>query len=247
MNRRNFVAGTTVALAAGAAQSQASKPAGSSLPKIPRPVLPYSKDALSPVISEKQLQAHHGLHHVGYYDRLVSLLPQFELSDLTLEQAIRAAKGEQEMTAVYNSAGQLYAHNLYFASLAPAARPAAEAASVMQRQQRIDENLSDALRSRIARDFGSPAGAIKVMADTASKHFSNGWLWLSRRTGGELAIYTTPNAVTPLDQGETPLLAIDLWEHAYYLDHLAARAAHVQAVLNQILNWRTASQRYDRT
>ena len=179
MNRRNFVAGTTVALAAGAAQSQASKPAGASLPKIQRPVLPYSKDALSPVISEKQLQAHHGLHHVGYYDRLVTLLPQFELADLTLEQTIRAAKGEQEMTAVYNSAGQLYAHNLYFASLAPAARPVAEAASAMQRQQRIEENLSDALRSRIARDFGSPAGAIKVMADTASKHLSNGWLWLS--------------------------------------------------------------------
>ena len=245
MDRRTFiaVAGATTAGAALAQQAEA-KPS-SPLAKIRRPTLPFDSAALSPVISERQLSVHFNSHHVGYFDRLVTALPSAGMTDLSVEEVIAQTRGKSEHAGIYNSAGQLYAHNLYWASLAPALPPTEERTAIQLQAARTDESLSPVLRRRVARDFGSVSGLTKAMAEAAGRHFSNGWVWLARRSGGELVVYSTPNAQTPLDQNERPLLTIDLWEHAYYLDYMSKRGEHVGLVLGSILNWRTASANYE--
>lgn len=246
MDRRNFIsaaAGAAVGFI-GLAEADAAAAQGP-LIKIPRPSLPFSKDALAPVISEKQLALHFNAHHMGYFDRLLTLLPAAGMSELTVEEVIAQTRGKADQASIYNAAGQLFAHNLYWSSLAPALAATEDRSPAQLQSARAEEVMSAALRRRVARDFGSLNGLTKAMADAAGRHFSNGWVWLVRRAGGELAVYSTPNAQTPLDQGDKPLLAIDIWEHAYYLDYMAKKGDHVSAVLSNILNWRTATAGYE--
>ena len=187
--------------------------------------LPYAPDALDPVISAQTLSFHHGKHLQTYVDNLNKLLPGSGLEDLPLEEIVRRAPA----SALFNNAGQVLNHNMYFTQFAPADMAAHEP--------------SGALSAQIVKQWGS-LDAFK--ADFESKGvtlFGSGWVWLSAQPDGTLVITQEPNAANPLTRGLRPLLTFDVWEHAYYLDYQNRRAAQLNA-LWQIVDWNVIIQLY---
>jgi len=178
------------------------------------PPLPYPEDALAPVISAETLALHHGKHHRKYVDTMNQLLQKEPVRGKTLEDVVRASKGK-----LFNNAAQAWNHAFYWSSLSPKKlRPSA------------------ALARRIDSDLGSYERFTDQFAQAAADQFGSGWAWLVE-DGGKLAILTTSNADTPMAHGKRCLLAIDVWEHAYYLDHQERRAEHVNALVDHLLNW----------
>ncbi len=192
------------------------------------PPLPYAESALAPVISARTVGLHYGKHHKGYADTVNKALagPARDLAGLPLEEIVTATRGKPERTALFNAAAQVWNHDFYWRSLAPRGQPPA-----------------GRLRDEIAKAFGDVAGCKKALAEKAVTQFGSGWAWLSwdpaRKT---LLVEQTANAETPLGQGRTPLLTVDVWEHAYYLDYENRRAQHVEAVLDKLLNWEFAAR-----
>lgn len=183
--------------------------------------LPYAQDALEPVISAQTLEFHHSKHLQAYVDNLNKLLPGRGLEDLPLEEIVAKASG-----ALFNNAGQVLNHNLYFTQFAP--NPADPAGKVVD---------------QIVKQWGT-LNAFK--ADFEAKGvglFGSGWVWLQANAEGELSISQYANADNPVAHSFKPLLTFDVWEHAYYLDYQNRRAAHLSA-LWQIVNWAEIEKRY---
>ncbi|HPC18375.1 MAG TPA: superoxide dismutase [Candidatus Hydrogenedentes bacterium] len=195
------------------------------------PPLPYPDDALEPVISAQTLAFHYGKHHKGYLDNLNKLIAGTPRADLSLEQIIAETAGKPDETSIFNNAAQIWNHTLFWKSLSP--KGGGEPPS--------------ALKQRIDASFGSVDACKKAWAEAAMTQFGSGWAWLVRQQDGRMAVMKTSNADTPLTQGVKPLLVIDVWEHAYYLDYQNRRADFVAAVLDKLINWEFAAAQIETT
>ena len=184
--------------------------------------LPYAYDALAPQLSEETLRYHHDKHYAGYVAKLNELILDTPYEGQPLEDIILAADG-----AVYNNAAQAWNHAFYFEQLSPD-------------PQRMP---TGALADAVVRTFGSVDALRERMNREAVGLFGSGWVWLAVDRQGGLVIVSGPNAGNPLRQGLVPLLCIDVWEHAYYIDYRNRRADAVAALWDRI-DWKTVGERY---
>ena len=198
----------------------ASAPAG----PFTLPALPYADHALDPVISANTLGFHHGKHHRAYVDNLNKAIAGTPYADMKLEQIIAATYGVADKSAVYNNAAQHWNHSFYWRSLRPQGGGEPPAA----------------LRLKLESSFGSVDACRKELQAAATTQVGSGWAWLVQ-DGGRLAVVKTGNADSPLSKGQRPLLTIDVWEHAYYLDYQNKRADYVSAVIGKALDWQFAA------
>ena len=189
------------------------------------PPLPYAENALEPVISAKTLSFHYGKHHKAYVDNLNKLITGTDYSDLSLEEIIKGTAGRTERAAIFNNAAQIWNHTFYWNSLSPKGGGEPPAA----------------LKQKIEASFGSVDAFKKEFAAAAVSQFGSGWAWLVLEDG-KLKVVKTANAEDPLTTGKKPLLTIDVWEHAYYLDYQNRRPDYVNAVLDKLINWEFALQ-----
>jgi Fe-Mn family superoxide dismutase len=189
------------------------------------PALPYAQNALDPVISAHTLSFHYGKHHKTYVDTLNKLIVGTEFADMPLEKIVTATSGQFEQVAIFNNAAQAWNHNFYWQSLKPdgGGQPPAD------------------LKQLIDASFGSVDKCKKDLSAAAVGQFGSGWAWLVK-DGDKLKITKTGNAANPLGSAQIPLLTIDVWEHAYYLDFQNRRADHVNAVLDKLINWEFAAK-----
>ena len=189
------------------------------------PPLPYADTALEPLISANTLSYHYAKHHKTYVDNLNKLVEGKDLASMSLEEIIMASSGKADMAGVFNNAAQVWNHTFYWNSLKPngGGKP------------------TGAIAAAIDKDLG---GYDKFKADlsaAAVTQFGSGWAWLVS-DAGTLKIVKTGNAEVPLTKGQKPLLTIDVWEHAYYLDYQNLRAKYVETLIDKLLNWDFANQ-----
>ena len=189
------------------------------------PSLPYAVDALEPHISRKTLEIHHGRHHRAYVEKTQSLVAGTPLAAASLEEIIAKTAGKKAKAALFNTAAQAWNHAFYWNSLSPRGGGAP----------------GGALADLIDRDFASHAAFADAFKAAAVGQFGSGWAWLVL-DGGRLAIAATSNADTPLARDQVPLLTVDVWEHAYYLDYQNRRADYVATFLDKLANWEFASR-----
>ena len=188
--------------------------------------LPYTIEALEPVISAQTLSFHHGKHLQAYVDNLNKLLPGSEFEGMALEEIVRKAPAGP----VFNNAGQILNHELYFTQF----RPVGEAS----------QGPDGALAAQIEKQWGSVDAFMAEFEAKGAGLFGSGWVWLSADGDGSLVITQEQGASNPVVKGLKPLLTFDVWEHAYYLDYQNRRAAHLSA-LWQIVDWSVIAARYD--
>jgi Fe-Mn family superoxide dismutase len=191
------------------------------------PDLPYAADALEPHISRRTLEFHHGKHHKAYIDKLNAAIAGTEYEGRSLE-AIIDASHKAANPGVFNNAAQAWNHTFLWNSMSPTGGGEPNGA------------LAEAINAR----FGNLAGFREKFKAAALGQFGSGWTWLVRR-GGTLEIVSTGNAETPLTDGSTPLLTLDVWEHAYYLDYQNKRDAYTDAYLDRLINWAFAEHNYE--
>ena len=190
------------------------------------PILPYAINALEPHVSAKTLALHHGKHHKGYVEKLNSAIAGTAYAGKSLEAIIGAAHEASE-TGIFNNAAQSWNHTFLWSSMSPNGGGAPIGP------------LADAIDDR----FGNIQGFKAEFKAAALAQFGSGWTWLVR-TATELDIVSTGNADTPLLRGSTPLLTLDVWEHAYYLDFQNRRDAYIDAFLSNLINWEFAAENY---
>ena len=187
--------------------------------------LPYPEDALAPAISADTLQTHHGKHHKVYIDKTNEAAGAMGMADASLEQIIAATRKKADQSA-YNNAAQAWNHGFYWHSLTPAGgKP------------------QGALAKAIDRDFGSFDKLGEELTSRGEKHFASGWVWLAEE-GGTLSVEETHDGETLALGPKKPLLTIDLWEHAYYLDHKNERPKYLKAVIGGLLDWEFAARNF---
>lgn len=220
MKRRDFLALSIGTAIAAGFPSITGRAASFELPP-----LPYKDDALSPVISANTIGFHYGKHHKGYVDKLNTLAKGTEFESLSLEQVVLQS-WKKKNTAIFNNAAQIWNHNFYWNSMKPngGGKP------------------SGKLLDKINQSFESVEQCKKFLSLTALDQFGTGWAWLVADNKGKLSVIKTEDAELPLTQGLKPLLTIDVWEHAYYLDHQNRRADYVNAVIDKLLNWEFAAK-----
>lgn len=189
--------------------------------------LPFAQDALEPVISGKTVDLHHGKHHKGYADKMIAAIKDSPLAGKSLEDIVIAASKSKKLTGLFNNAAQTWNHNFYWQSLTP--KPKAPTGKLL---------------AAIERDFGSLDACKTALADTSVAQFASGWGWLVLERG-KLKVVSTSNADVPFLHGQLPLLTVDVWEHAYYLDYQNKRADHVAAVIEKTLNWEFAEKNFE--
>lgn len=194
------------------------------------PPLPFADGALAPVVSANTLSFHYGKHHKAYVDNLNNLVKGTEFESATLERIIGDSAGKPDRAGIFNNAAQIWNHTFYWSSLTPGGggKPAGRLASM------IDSDLGG--YDQFRKDF----------AAAAVSQFGSGWAWLVAE-GGKLKVVKTGNAEVPLTRGQTPLLTIDVWEHAYYLDYQNRRGDYVNAVIDKLLNWGFAADKLPRS
>ncbi|WP_156840228.1 superoxide dismutase [Novosphingobium aquimarinum] len=185
--------------------------------------LPYAKDALAPHISSDTLEVHHGAHHKAYVDKTNAAIEGTDKAGKSLEEIVKSASG-----GLFNNSAQVYNHGFYWHSMAPE-----------------KSEPSESLATAIKNDFGSMDALLEALTDEAVNHFASGWAWLVV-DGDKLKVMSTHDAGTAITENVNPLLTIDVWEHAYYLDQKNKRPAYVKAVLENLLNWKFASDNFDR-
>ena len=189
------------------------------------PRLPYAENELEPAISSNTVSLHHGKHHQAYIDKLNELIVGTPYEGMPLEEIVKRAAKSDKDKAIFNNAGQAWNHDFYWKSMAPkGGEPAGK--------------IKDALQS----NFGGVKEFKEAFTKAAVAQFGSGWAWLVKDKGGKLKITTTSNADTPIAHGETPLLAADVWEHAYYLDYQNRRPDHIKAWLDKLANWSFAEK-----
>ncbi len=192
--------------------------------------LPYAPEALEPVISKETIEYHYGKHLQGYVDNLNKLVAGTEYDGMALEEIVAKAQG-----GIFNNAGQILNHNLYFTQFKPF-----ESQKLKAEGNEPTGRLADA----IIRDFGSLEAFQTEFEQKGVTLFGSGWVWLAADKEGKLVITQEPNAGNPITKGLKPLLTMDVWEHAYYIDYRNRRAAHLHA-LWQIINWEEIERRYN--
>ncbi len=187
--------------------------------------LPFGDTALAPVISANTLSFHYGKHHKAYVDNLNKLVAGNEMAEMSLEKIILTTAGVPEKAGVFNNAAQVWNHTFYWASMKPngGGKP------------------TGLLAEKIDAAFGSFEALRKELATAAVGQFGSGWAWLVL-DAGKLKVVKTGNAENPLTKGMRPLLTIDVWEHAYYLDYQNRRGDYVNAVLDKLINWDFAAE-----
>ena len=189
------------------------------------PPLPYAENALEPVISANTISFHYGKHHKTYVDNLNNLVKGTDYENASLEKIINETAGKADKAGIFNNAAQVWNHTFYWQSMKGngGGKPSGKIAE-----------LIDAA-------FGGYDNFRKEFSATTVSQFGSGWGWLVL-DGGALKIVKTSNAEVPFTKGQKPLLTIDVWEHAYYLDQQNKRAVYVDAVIDKLLNWTFASQ-----
>lgn len=186
--------------------------------------LPYAPEDLEPVISRETIALHHGKHLQTYVNNLNNLLPGSGMEELALEEIVKRSEG-----GIFNNAGQILNHNLYFLALS---------------KPKADNAPTGALADAINRQFGSTEAFQKEFTQKGVTLFGSGWVWLSKDNEGQLVITQEQNAQNPVTKGLTPLLTFDVWEHAYYVDYQNRRADHLAAMW-QIVDWDVVGKRYE--
>jgi len=188
------------------------------------PSLPYAENALEPVISANTIRFHFGKHHAGYVNKLNGFISGTDMADMDLEMIVKKAAADGN-DKVFNNAAQIWNHTFYWNSMTPngGGEPSAKMAEMLDAS------------------FGSYASFKEQFSAAAGGQFGSGWAWLINR-GGTLEIATTDNAETPLVGDATPLLTLDVWEHAYYLDYQNRRPDYIGAVIDKLLNWNFAEE-----
>ena len=189
--------------------------------------LPYAPNALEPVISRETIEYHYGKHLQTYVDNLNKLVAGTEFEAMPLEEIVANSQG-----AIFNNAGQILNHNLYFTQFKPYEDSKFESI-----------NPKSEILKAIIRDFGSLEAFQAEFEQKGTTLFGSGWVWLAADKDGKLVITQEPNAGNPVRKGLKPLLTMDVWEHAYYIDYRNRRAAHLQS-LWQIINWDEINRRY---
>jgi Fe-Mn family superoxide dismutase len=189
--------------------------------KFELPPLPYDTTELEPHISGRTLEFHYGKHHQGYMKKLRKAIEGTPDEEKSLEQLITTGGGN-----VFNNAAQVWNHTFYWNSMSPDGGGAP----------------GGSLAGLIERDFQSLGSFRERFAAAAQGQFGSGWAWLVQRPDGRLDVTSTSDAENPLQHGLKPLLTIDVWEHAYYLDYQNQRAKYLQAVIDELLNWDFAAQ-----
>jgi Fe-Mn family superoxide dismutase len=185
------------------------------------PELPYMENALEPVISARTISIHYGKHHAGYVDKLNDLLVGTPFDGRPLAEIVVRAAEDSRSTAIFHNAAQAWNHTFYWRSM----------------RAKGGGGPAGKLKSAIERDFGEIPKFREAFSKAAAGEFGSGWTWLVAGKDSKLKIMATDNADTPLAHGETPLLTIDLWEHAYYLDYQNRRADYVAAWLDKLVDW----------
>ena len=194
------------------------------------PPLPYPENALAPVISANTLSFHYGKHHKAYLDNLNKLIAGTEYESATLEKIITDTAGKADKTPIFNNAAQTWNHTFYWNGLKPngGGKPTGRIAQMIES------------------DLGGYEQFKKDFAQAGVTQFGSGWAWLVAE-GGKLKLVKTGNADNPLTKGQVPLLTLDVWEHAYYLDYQNRRPDHLSAAIDQLLNWDFANENLART
>lgn len=194
--------------------------AGISLPE-----LPWAPNALEPHISAETIGTHHGKHHRAYVEKARTMAAEAGMADRPIEEVILFAARDERHRPLFNNVAQAWNHAFYWKSLRPqATRP------------------TGALLAKIEAGFGNVQALAEALKTAAVNQFASGWAWLVLDARRDLRIVTTSNAGNPLVEGQVPLLTIDVWEHAYYIDRREKRAAYVAAVVDHLLDWEFAAR-----
>lgn len=188
------------------------------------PALPFAHDALAPYMSAETLELHHGKHHQTYVTNLNNLTKDSPLATASLEEVIKASAGDAAKAGIFNNSAQVWNHTFFWNSLKANGGGA----------------IPSELEKRIVADFGSVEAFTEAFTQAALTQFGSGWAWLIV-DNGKLAITKTGNADSPIAHGKTPLLTLDVWEHAYYVDYRNRRADFIKAFLGNLVNWEFAA------
>lgn len=191
-----------------------------------QPPLPYAMDALEPYgMKAETFEYHYGKHHKAYVDNLNKLTEGTDLATMPLEEVIKAAYKDSAKQGIFNNAAQVWNHTFFWSCMKPAGGGAP----------------TGDLAARIDKDFGSFDQFKEEFSNAAATQFGSGWAWLVD-DNGTLKVTKTPNAVDPIVEGQKPLLTLDVWEHAYYIDFRNARPAFIKNFLDRLVNWDFAAQ-----
>jgi Fe-Mn family superoxide dismutase len=228
LGRREFlakagIAGAAVALALGKADELPAQ--SRTVSSVSLPPLPYAQSALAPAISENTISYHYGKHHQAYVNNTVKMIAGTELEKASLEEIIKRTAGRADQAALFNNAAQVFNHTFYWNSMKPGGGG--------EPQGRISEKIKES--------FGGYQKFVDAFSGAASSQFGSGWAWLVQ-DGGKLQVIKTSNADTPITTSAKPLITIDVWEHAYYLDYANRRADYIKAFVEKLLNWDFAEQ-----
>ncbi|MGY2765574.1 superoxide dismutase [Thermostichus sp. MS-CIW-26] len=190
------------------------------------PALPYPADALKPYMSAETFSYHHGKHHAAYVANLNKLIEGTNLANKSLEEIIKATFGDPNKAGIFNNAAQVWNHTFFWESMKPGGGGAP----------------TGPIADKINADFGGYDKFAEAFKTAAATQFGSGWAWLVL-DNGTLKVTKTPNAENPLVYGQTPLLTLDVWEHAYYLDYQNRRPDFISAYLEHLVNWDAANAR----
>jgi len=223
VDRREFLRKSGVAAAAFVAPLACGRRAGGTgqtTSAISLPKLPYAQNGLAPAISENTLSFHYGKHHQTYVSNTLKMVAGTEFEKSTLEEIIEKTAGKPDQAGLFNNAAQVFNHTFYWNSMKPGGggKPAG----------RIAEKIRET--------FGSYEKFAEAFSGAAATQFGSGWAWLVQ-DGGKLQVLKTANADTPMVRALTPLITIDVWEHAYYLDYQNRRTDYIKAFMDKLLNW----------
>jgi Fe-Mn family superoxide dismutase len=191
------------------------------------PVLPYKMNALEPFISENTFNFHYGKHHQAYVNNLNNLVKDNEMSAMTLEEIIKLSKGDVNKAGVFNNAAQVWNHTFYWHSMRPQG----------------GGEPQGKLREQIEKDFGGFEQFKEQFKQAGATQFGSGWAWLILEDG-KLKVTKTGNADLPLAKGQVPILTVDVWEHAYYLDYQNRRPDYLGIFLENLANWEFAENNF---
>jgi Fe-Mn family superoxide dismutase len=246
IQRRDFIARTTKGAASAVVASLAGATAGmlpteaahaASSDAVPsylgaspqvQPPLPFAQNALEPVISARTVDIHYNKHHRAYFENLAKLVRGTPYADQTLETIIVKTYGDTASEDIFNNAGQAWNHNFYWNSMSPTpTQPGAK------------------LQAAIKRDFGSLDALHEQLVKVSASQFGSGWGWLVVENG-KLSVVKTSNANVPFTSGKAPLLTVDVWEHAYYLDYQNRRPDYLKELTAKLINWNFAAANYEK-
>lgn len=192
------------------------------------PELTYPKDALNPYLSEKTLDFHYGKHHNAYVVNVNKLIEGTDLANETLENIIKKTMGDSSKSGIFNNAAQVWNHTFYWHSMKP----------------KGGGTPNGAIADKIKADFGSYDKFAEEFKNAGITQFGSGWVWLVVKNG-KLEVMKTSNADTPIAHGLKPVLTLDVWEHAYYLDYQNRRPDYLDAFIKNLVNWHFANSCID--